>query len=93
VEDMLEVEDVCRILGLSEYTVWNMLRSGELAGHKVRGRWRVWPHDLAAYIDDCRVNVTPILADTGHVIPPRPKNAPPPGSARAAIRASRNKAA
>lgn len=93
IDELLEVEDVVRILGLSEYTVWDMLRTGELPGIKVRGRWRVDPVDLAAYIDDSRVVVQPIHPDTGQVIPPRPKNAPPPGSARAAIRASRKHAA
>lgn len=92
-EELLTVDDVVRITGLSEYTVWDLLRSGELSGFKLRGRWRVAPADLAAYIDDCRVNIPPAIADTGQIIPPRPKSGPPPGSARAAIRASRRHAA
>jgi excisionase family DNA binding protein len=50
-EKLLTPEEVAKILDISEYTVKEMLRDGELPGKKVRGKWRVKQEDLRDYIN------------------------------------------
>jgi putative molybdopterin biosynthesis protein len=50
-EKLLTPEEVAKILDISEYTVKEMLREGEIPGKKVRGKWRVKQEDLRDYIN------------------------------------------
>jgi len=50
-EEMLTPEDIAKILNVSEYTVREKLRDGDIKGKKVRNQWRVKPSDLQDYIN------------------------------------------
>jgi excisionase family DNA binding protein len=58
VSDLLSVADVARITGLSEYTIRAAVRDCDLAATKLRGRIRIHPDGLAAWIDENRVTPT-----------------------------------
>lgn len=91
--EMLTVEDVARISGFSAYTVRAAIRDGELVASKPRGRYRVHPDNVAAWMDDTTVHGAGVGDDARHRPIVRPKPSPPSGSARDAIRAIRSKAA
>jgi excisionase family DNA binding protein len=55
VQSLLTVEDVARITQLSVYTVRAAVRDCELVATKIRGRIRVDPIDLQAWIDAGRI--------------------------------------
>lgn len=48
-EKMLTVAEVAALLGVHPQTVYDLARSGELPGRKVRSEWRFLPSDVAAY--------------------------------------------
>jgi excisionase family DNA binding protein len=50
-EDLLTPEDVARILRMTEYTVREKLKNGEIQGFKLGGRWKVRPEALRKYIE------------------------------------------
>jgi excisionase family DNA binding protein len=93
VNELLHVEDVARITGLSPYTVRAAIRDGELGASKRRGRYLVTSDDLAAWIDEGRVRGVDRTNDRPHRPVARPRSTPPTGSARDAIRAIRRNAA
>jgi excisionase family DNA binding protein len=49
-DELLTVEDVARILGVSTKTVYRMLDDGELKGIRVGRLWRVSQEDLDDYL-------------------------------------------
>jgi len=51
VEELLTVEDVARILRISEYTAREMCKNGEIKSRKIGRNWRVKQEDLREYID------------------------------------------
>ncbi|MFU8890627.1 MAG: helix-turn-helix domain-containing protein [Anaerosomatales bacterium] len=50
-DDLLDIASVADYLGVSERTVYNKVRSGELPAFKVGRLWRVRRRDLEAWID------------------------------------------
>lgn len=50
-EELFTPEDLARILKMTEYTVRTKLKSGEIEGFKVGGRWRVKQEALRNYLD------------------------------------------
>lgn len=44
------IAEVAGILGISSYTVQDMLRKGELKGSKVRSRWRITKKQVDDYM-------------------------------------------
>jgi len=87
---LLDADQVADIVGLSPFTIRRALRSGELAGSKIRGRWRTTPAAVAAWIDACRH-----LPATPAAVPgPRPRahRPVPAGGFRQLARAERREA-
>lgn len=70
--ELLSVDDVARITGLSMYTIRAAVRAGELSGCKLRGRIRVHPDDLAAWIDESRIQPALDVKGARQVVAPRP---------------------
>ena len=50
---LLLVSEVAEILRCSESTVYSLLESGKLVGHRCPG-WRVKPADVEAYVEGTR---------------------------------------
>jgi excisionase family DNA binding protein len=90
--ELLTVEDVARVTGLSAYTVRAAVREGDLVASKLRGRIRVHPEALAAWIDESRVR--PVGSSPRDLTrpTPHPRAAPPSGGYRQAARARRRAA-
>src|SRR4051794_25913793 len=76
---MLTVEDVARLTRLSVYTIRAAVGAGELPATKLRGRIRVNPDDLQAWINACRIAPAPVI----------PRRAVPPGGYRELVRRRR----
>lgn len=55
-EELLTPEDVARILRITEYSVREKLKSGEIKGFKLgrgpQGRWKIRPEELRRYIEE-----------------------------------------
>ncbi len=49
-EDFLLVEEVAKVLRLSEDTVTRLLRQGRIPGYKIEGTWRIDRSDLQTYL-------------------------------------------
>lgn len=47
------------LVGFSAYTIRDAIKSGELRGRKMRGRWKIEPADLEAWKDRCVVETQP----------------------------------
>jgi excisionase family DNA binding protein len=92
--EMLTVDDVARLVGLTSYTVRAAIRDGELRAAKLRGRWRVQRDDLAAWIDAGQAAALPgaALTMTPATAPAPSRKTPPVGDPRAAVRARRRAA-
>jgi excisionase family DNA binding protein len=80
VDGMLTVEDVARLTQLSVCTIRAAVRAGELTATKLRGRIRVKPDDLQAWIDACRITPAPAIPRRGEI---------PPGGYRELVRRRR----
>lgn len=91
--DMLTVEDVARIVGLSPYTVRAAIRDGDLRASKMRGRYRVHPDAVAAWVDDSAVRPGGRFDDRADRPTVRPRTPLQSGSVRARLRAARKNAA
>lgn len=50
-EELLTLEDVSRILKVSEYTIRKYISQGKLEGVRVGGRWRVRQEALRNYVE------------------------------------------
>jgi excisionase family DNA binding protein len=53
VNELLTVEEVARICGLSEWAIRRAIDDGELRASKLRSRWRVRPEDLEGWLEAC----------------------------------------
>jgi len=54
-EELLTPEDVARILRMTEASVREKLKSGEIRGFKLggrTGRWKIKPEELRRYIEE-----------------------------------------
>ncbi|MHB0978978.1 MAG: helix-turn-helix domain-containing protein [Thermoleophilia bacterium] len=51
-EELWDIRRVARLLGLSERTVYQMVRDGRLPARRVGGRWRFRPEEIDQWIDD-----------------------------------------
>jgi len=60
-EPLLSIDDVARLLRVSESSVYRLVRSGELARVKVGGRTLFEPRAVRAFIADCRDVAVPDL--------------------------------
>lgn len=52
--EILSVDDVGRLIGLSTSAVWRLLQQGDLPGAKIGGQWRVRREDLDRHFDLAR---------------------------------------
>lgn len=86
--ELLSPDDAAQIVRLSAYTVRQAIREGELRASKLRGRLRIHPDDLAAWIDQGRLaTIKPAARGTAAApLPARSIAAPPAGSTRDAVR-------
>jgi nitrogen PTS system EIIA component len=50
-EDLLTTEEVARILKVSEFTVRNRIKAGQIDAVKLGGQWRVRQEALRRYIE------------------------------------------
>jgi len=48
---VLTVQEVAKLVRVSERTVWRELKSGRLRGTRFGGQWRILQTDLHAYLD------------------------------------------
>jgi excisionase family DNA binding protein len=83
---LLTVEDVAGLTGLSAYTVRKAIRDGELVASKLRGRIRVDPGDLAAWVDAGRIAPQAEVVLYDATVPPRHPRTSGPASYRRAAR-------
>jgi excisionase family DNA binding protein len=90
--ELLTPDDVARLTGLSAYTIRAAVRDGELAASKLRGRIRIHPDDLAAWVDESRVRPEGSAPRDMTRPTPHPRVTPPTGGYRAAARAQRRAA-
>lgn len=44
-------KDLMKLFGIGKEAVYKILNSGELAGFRIAGKWRVWEPDLVKYIE------------------------------------------
>src|SRR3954454_3986266 len=70
-EPLLSIDDVARLLRVSESSVYRLVRSGELGRVKVGGRTLVEPGAVRAFIADCRDVAVP---DLGQHPTTKPRN-------------------
>lgn len=69
--DLLDIASVARYLGVSERTVYNRVRSGDLPAIKVGRLWRVRSADLEAWLGLRGAATGAMLAAEGGAIPSR----------------------
>jgi excisionase family DNA binding protein len=48
------VQEVAAKLRIDMKSVYRLLLRGKLVGYKPAGEWRIWPADLAAYVESKR---------------------------------------
>lgn len=91
---LLSVADVAVVLGLSEYTVRQAVRDGDLPAVKLRGRIRIDPDAVRAWINASPVAPTAPVARPGlQSVSSAVTAGVPAGSARAMIADARRKRA
>ncbi len=61
---LLDVKQVREMLGLSERTVFRLIKSGELKGFKVGREWRFEESDITDFIQRQREKAAQTLDDT-----------------------------
>ena len=49
-------KEVAQVLGVSVYTVHELLREGRLTGFKITSQWRVAEEDLQRFIEEGKSN-------------------------------------
>lgn len=80
----MSVDDVAVFTGLSAYTVRQAVREGDLPGVKIRGRVRVDPDDLIAWVEGSRITPSSSGDQARPQAPaPAPRRRPPDGGYRA----------
>jgi excisionase family DNA binding protein len=90
---MLSVADVAVVLGLSEYTVRQAVRDGDLPAAKLRGRIRIDPDAVRAWINASPVAPAPVPRPGLHAVASPVTAGVRAGSARAMIADARRKRA
>jgi excisionase family DNA binding protein len=50
-EKLLNIKQVQEILGLSERTIFRLIKKGEIQGFKIGREWRFTEADISAYIE------------------------------------------
>ncbi len=55
-EELWDIRRVARLLGLSERTVYQMVRDGRLPSRRVGGRWRFRPEEIERWLDSAAGN-------------------------------------
>lgn len=77
-DELWDIAHVAEYLGVTERTVYNKVRGGELPAVKVGRLWRVRPSDLETWLSSTRSSTTPapvapsaVLAREGTAIPAR----------------------
>jgi excisionase family DNA binding protein len=50
--EMLAVEEVASLCGLSRKAIYRAIERGELRATKRCSRWRIWREDLVAWLED-----------------------------------------
>lgn len=59
-EQYLTVREACRILKISDKSLYLLINRGDLKASRIAGRpFRIRPSDIDAYIEECRVNRPP----------------------------------
>ena len=53
-EKLLSIKQVQEILGLSERTIFRLIKNGEIQGFKIGREWRFTEADINAYIEKQR---------------------------------------
>ncbi|NJK82002.1 MAG: helix-turn-helix domain-containing protein [Chloroflexaceae bacterium] len=53
-EQLLSLQEVAKLLAVSERTIFNLLERKELVGIKVGNRWRFEPHEVERYLHQQR---------------------------------------
>lgn len=90
---LMSVDDVAAFTGLSAYTIRQAVREGDLPGVKIRGRVRVDPDDLLAWVERSRIEPARAADGARPSAPaPAPRRRPPPGGYRAAAKQRRSAA-
>lgn len=83
-------DEVAEIVGLSAFTVRQAIRDGELPAAKLRGRWRISPEDLDAWITGGRAAQARGANARGVLPAPRQAAVRPAGGYRQLARDRRN---
>ena len=47
---LLRVREVAELMRVSQMTVYRLIRSGELVSTRVGRSYRIWEHDVSAYL-------------------------------------------
>ena len=64
-KELLNVKQVQDTLGVSERTVFRLIKSGELHGFKVGREWRFEPSDIDDYIERQRRKAEQLISSQG----------------------------
>lgn len=96
IRPLLSVADVAIVVGMSEHTIRQAIRDGDLVASKLRGRIRIDPRDVLRWINDSTItpNGPTVLPAPTRLVPPpvRPLVATP-DNVDALLAAARRKAA
>jgi excisionase family DNA binding protein len=64
-KELLDVKQIQDVLGVSERTVFRLIKSGELHGFKVGREWRFEPSDIDDYIERQRKKAEQLISRQG----------------------------
>lgn len=84
--ELLTVDEVAKITGLSAYTIRAAVRDCDLPASKLRGRIRIRPDDLAGWVDANRVTPAGVTERGLRAVPAPPRSQPPTGGYRQAAK-------
>lgn len=88
---LLTVKDVAALTGLSEYTIREAVRDGDLEGIKIRGRIRIREDALTVWLEQNTIRPAGALTQSQPVAP-RPRPPAPTGGYRQRARQMRRAA-
>jgi len=54
---LLSARDICGALGISKFTLYRLINTGQIQGYKIGGVWRFAEEDLDAYLEHTRTKV------------------------------------
>jgi excisionase family DNA binding protein len=49
-KSMWDIDDVAEYLGVTNQTVYNMIRDGRIKAHKIGREWRFYPADVESHV-------------------------------------------